>query len=496
VQASVPGRSVGATDVAQRILRSWREDARWHVSPAIDLAGYAFGWVFIALPAIFLIDTPGPTGLLIYFATGSLIDVHRHYTFSYVYLDGEVRRRYPVRFFLLPALCLVSWTQMPALARSMETVGAAEAGALAVWLWLAIQLAWQDQGGAFQWRATIPLFLGGISIAAALSSATAIVSSGWIWLSVGVSLSLLLHVLVASDDAGRTDGRAHRVFPVVALALVGAVVALSGGARFPASAPCDVLMLTFAVWQTFHVIMQKYGILRVYSARSGQPDKVPGWVDRLLVVSPGPAFVVWAGTSQLDTLAASLASGNEAVGSALVPLLRLLGEHSALLMAVGGAFWLAAIALFVEREWRVHRLRNGPRLGFALGTMLLYAAVFQLGLAKGYIVFASSHGLEYMVFIWAYQRRRYRDEATLRAASPLLRYPVALYLSFTAVVMGALFYANYSYQFPALEALPRTLFQEDVRDWLLWFTLYHGVLHFYYDGFLWKLRRPGLLSQI
>ena len=113
-----------------------------------------------------------------------------------------------------------------------------------------------------------------------------------------------------------------------------------------------------------------------------------------------------------------------------------------------------------------------------------------------YLVFASSHGLEYIVFIWAYQLRRYRDETARRETSPLLRHPLAFYLALTALVLGALFYANCSYQFPALASLPRVIFGEDAAQWLLWFTLYHGVLHFYFDGFLWKLRRPALLAHL
>jgi hypothetical protein len=69
-------------------------------------------------------------------------------------------------------------------------------------------------------------------------------------------------------------------------------------------------------------------------------------------------------------------------------------------------------------------------------------------------------------------------------------------MTLTVLVLGALFYANYSDNYPALAFLPRMIFHEDAHEWLLWFTLYHGILHFYYDGFLWKLRRPALLAHL
>jgi hypothetical protein len=499
VQMTVQG--AGLPHALQRVFAPAQGNSRWHVSPGIDVLGYAFGWVFIALPAVFLLDAPGYSRLLVYFAVGSLIDTHRHYTFSYLYLDREVRRRYPVRFLLLPALCLALWTRTPALAQSTEMIGASEAGAIVLWLWLTIHLAWQDQGGPFQWRTAMPLFLGGLAVASAASTALgATLGIGWTWLGAGLTVSLLLHLCVSRDDA-RVPGsaaRTHWVFPAVALSIAGLTgLEVLRAAQFPLRFPTSLLVLTFLTWQTYHVVMQKYGILRVYSAKSGCSKKVPAWVDRLLLLSAFPPFLVWTGHSEMYALTAGLANANEDMANLILSPLSLLGRHFGVLMKLTGAFWAAAVAIFLVHEWRVHRFGNGPRLWYATGTTLLYLAVFQLGLEKAYLVFASSHGLEYIVFIWGYQRRRYRDEAARRDASPiLLRHPVALYVTLTVLVLGAIFYANHTDEFPALASVPRMIFHVDVGEWLLWFTFYHGVLHFYFDGFLWKLRRPAMLAHI
>ena len=77
-----------------------------------------------------------------------------------------------------------------------------------------------------------------------------------------------------------------------------------------------------------------------------------------------------------------------------------------------------------------------------------------------------------------------------------MRHPALFYASLTAIVCGAAFYANYSFLFPAFSSLPRMAFDADVAEWMLWFNLYYGTLHFYFDGRLWKLRRPALRAQM
>jgi len=72
-----------------------------------------------------------------------------------------------------------------------------------------------------------------------------------------------------------------------------------------------------------------------------------------------------------------------------------------------------------------------------------------------------------MVFLWAYQRRRYSDQAARQLASRLLDHPIAFYVGFTAIVLLITFYAAYSYRFEVFASLPRVIFNETVGEWLL-----------------------------
>jgi len=467
----------------------------------VDGIGYAFGWVLVALPVFFVLGTWSTSAFLVFAATSLIIDLHRHYTLPYVYLDSHVRRSYPVRFLLLPAVCLALWSQTPDISRSPGVLGTPAVGAMLLWGVFVVQLVRQDRGGPFQYRVAIPIFLGAVG-AASLATIVlgTVVGSAWVWLGAAVVGSVALHVTVSRDVPGDplAGRRTHWLFPVAALFVALATSALPRAAlQLPSRAPASLLILTFTVWQTYHVLMQKYGIFRIYSAKSGQAAKVPGWVDRSFVLSVVPAYLIWAGSSQLGELEANLLRSGEDVARVLVPPLSFLGRHLPIFLGIAGAFAGFCIGAFLYHEWRVHRLRNAPRLVFAAGTLGLYAVLFPLGLLGSYVVFACSHAVEYIVFIWAFQRRRY-GTAELRAQvlSKLLRRPLAFYLGFTALVVGGIVFARYGAQIPVLSSLSGDVFGYSPLEWLGWYTLYQGVLHFYYDGFLWKLRKPSLRAQM
>ncbi len=500
------GMTASRSRARARVVSPAATPSNWHVSPAVDLLGYAFSWAFVAIPAFLVLPSEGYGALLVYAVTILLIDLHRHYTLPYVYLDGHVRQSYPVRFYVIPLLFLVLWTQTPGWASSYRVVGGSAGVAMAAWLWVSIQLVRQDRGGTFQRRVAIPMYLGGMALAAtatvaqgSLLSGGGALAQGWGWLAAAVGVSFALHRLVSQDEPGdaASGARTHWMFPVgtSVLALLTLIPAVRSS-ELPVRAPTSLLYLTFALWQTYHVLMQKYGILRIYSAKSGQSEKVPGWVDRLLIFSIVAPFLIWAGGSQLE-MVKLLLDRNADSAAVLIPPLSFLGRHFVGFMAVGCGFLAICVGVFAWYEWKVHGLRNAPRLWFALGTLGLYASLFPLGVVNAYVVFATGHAIEYMVFIWAFQRRRYASDGFQDVTlSRLLRRPLLFYLSFTLIITSVVLYGRYGTEIPGLQSLPATIFGETPRTWIIWYTLYQGVLHFYYDGFLWKLRRPALRAQM
>ncbi len=250
-----------------------------------------------------------------------------------------------------------------------------------------------------------------------------------------------------------------------------------------------------AMWNFWHTPMQKFGILRLYLAKSGLPPerRTPPWVDRLLVLCWFPLLFTYIG----PTYKALIFKYGGSVAPYTRPLIAFMERHSWLLLTPSILLVVGAIAAFLIYEWRANRLRSWPRLSMGLGTTLGFSALLWAHPVKAYIALAFSHAVEYMVFVWAFQRRRYSGpDAAPGVMRTLLRRPLAFYLvlgvGLSAVAMGEYFWARKVV--PGVE--PLRFGGLSVRQWFFYYAAYESMIHFYTDGFLWKMRSRAVQRAI
>lgn len=477
--------------------------ARWHVGPGVDVCAYALSWLWVLLPMALVGDDFEADYLAIYLLVLVITQVHRHYTMPYVFLDRQTYARFPLRFTLVPLVMLALWAGTPFFKRSGWSVDVFDWLAAVAWLLVLVKACTDERDGDGErglvaWVPTprqslLPLAL---LLAAALPSTRA-------WLDHGGTAWALL----AAASSAWIMERARRQRPEVALgwhwklpvavtglALVGLLTSDLGGVRtVPANSAISVAAVAAGAWTYWHVHMQKYGILRLYSAKSGNADKVPGWVDRLLIFGWLPLLVLWIGTYFRKLLFAMQPRARETIEPVLQGIDPFV--EPAMVFAVG--LVIVSLGLFVAYEWRCNRLRNAPRLWMALGTVGMYAAFLVLHPLKVYLAFAFSHAVEYMVFVWAYQRRRYRVPLPHRPLlGRVLTRPVLAYAVFT-LGLGAYFvlfkywgrYIAPGAQVPFFVGIPTS-------EWIFYWTIFQSFLHFYYDGFLWKMRRKSVRANL
>ena len=250
-----------------------------------------------------------------------------------------------------------------------------------------------------------------------------------------------------------------------------------------------------AAWNLWHVLMQKYGILRMYMAKSDLPAerRTPGWIDRLLIFAPLPLLVAWVGPESRDAVHRYFKSGRGFMPAIIDGLVALRPA----LLGLGGTLLLAALFLFVRAEWRGHRLTSRPRVGMALGTTLLACTFLVVDPIKAYLAYGLSHALEYTVFVWAFLRKRYRTPLAHRPLlGRMLRWPALFY---GAVILGlAAFYALSKwwsdYFFPGA---PEPIWAgTPAHRWVFYLAIFQSMTHFYFDGFLWKMRVPETRANL
>jgi hypothetical protein len=241
------------------------------------------------------------------------------------------------------------------------------------------------------------------------------------------------------------------------------------------------------LWNIWHTLSQKYGILRIYSAKADTTGDsfVPGWVDRLFVMGWLPLILAYL----VPRFAELVVHEFRVARSFVAPIVDWLSAVEVIAVPLSIAIAASSLAIFFSFEWRVHRLRNRPRLSMAIGTASLWACFFVLDPVKVYLSFAFSHGLEYMVFVWAYQRRRYAVDRTPQPwMARILEYPWIAYPLYTLTLAAAyILFQNWK-AFEIWDFPNKRFALMKVAQWVFYWGVFQSMLHFYYDGFLWKTR--------
>ncbi|TNE85501.1 MAG: hypothetical protein EP330_25800 [Deltaproteobacteria bacterium] len=475
----------------------------WHIAPGIDVLAYSFSWLWLLIPFWFF-GPKHPEDYLWYWILGNSFSTsHRHLTMPYVYFDRQVFGTQVGRFLVVPSLLLAgflfcglyrSW-KIPA---GFFDLTDALVGTMAVLLLL--------QWRRFDQLAKPSAPLLGALVAAPLTALAAL----WAWpagidhtshaLAFGVGLLGL--TLWQAREAGSTESAFARTgTPALsALLLLGAAWSAAGTAA--AVGPSERLRMVLVTggiaafagaWNIWHVYMQKYGILRMYAAKSGLPREkwVPGWVDRFLVFGWLPAYLMYLPTAARPLLAEHAPT----VSHWLLPILDRLDAIAVVGLPVAVAIGIASVASYFWHEYQAAGLSNPARNLMGLGTVLLALTFFFFDPFEAYVAYGFSHAVEYTVFVWAFQRRRYREPLAHRPLlGTLLAWPVVYYVGFTLLIGGA--YGFLEYGQGRLYDARLTVAGTPVRSWIFYWTVWQSMAHFYFDSFLWKMRLPEVRASL
>ncbi|MCA9521736.1 MAG: hypothetical protein KC609_12215 [Myxococcales bacterium] len=288
------------------------------------------------------------------------------------------------------------------------------------------------------------------------------------WVILAVLLVNYVHrhytfLLVYGDRAEfHKHKSAYVIWPLVAVAVTALSVQLSF---------FTVLAGISVAWTIYHTIAQKFGILRVYGGKAGYGKR---WIDLGFVWSGLLLVVLVVFARERTGILAQYAFGRRAI-QLLEPLLPILPW----LRDLAAALFAAFVGLFAVEEIRNRQRLSLGRVAFAISILALYA-LFLRSLITAYIVFGFSHALEYVVFVNAFVRSKYRrlPENHSPVARAVRRYWVVVP---TVTLLLALF----SYG--------------GLRWDAKWFGVYivgSSFLHFIYDGLIWKVRKPDVARPL
>jgi hypothetical protein len=236
-----------------------------------------------------------------------------------------------------------------------------------------------------------------------------------------------------------------------------------------------LVAIVAGLWNAEHTLMQRFGVTRIYGRKVGQDS---GTLERCLLVSWLVLAVVWIGSDPATPgRVARLPLGD--VNAASVDHLTTLRPFAAALVVPVLLLSLAFIVRWIGGEYaRARAGEANPAKWVYVGSTGVLFAWMLVDPVSGFIAYVGAHAIEYFVIVNHSLGTRYADGS----GGPL-----------GAAVRGqhgrTKFFAAYGV---ALGALIVVLLRTGNPDVYGFAVLWLGGLHVFYDGFIWKLRRPAV----
>ncbi|MEM6795805.1 MAG: tetratricopeptide repeat protein [Acidobacteriota bacterium] len=242
------------------------------------------------------------------------------------------------------------------------------------------------------------------------------------------------------------------------------------------------IMLVVYLWGVWHGLMQTYGFLRIYDSKVRSFGPLTARLDHMMCLAWFIGGVLLSPTRMQNLLSTFYKAGGPLIpGSAVTAL------QSAVTVGVA----LVTVAFFANMifNWT----KGTPPSPIKLMLMVTsfgfwwYANVSVENMLVGIALFEVFHDVQYLSIVWLFNRKRADQPGGL---NKLARFLFARSGALAGVYVGLVFaYGSLNY---VATGMP----METLKRALIGLLLASALLHFYYDGFIWKVReqetRKGL----
>jgi tetratricopeptide (TPR) repeat protein len=262
--------------------------------------------------------------------------------------------------------------------------------------------------------------------------------------------------------------RRYRFRFTVAPILLGAVCLIAAVNHL------HVLILVTVTWAVWHALMQTYGFLRIYSAKDASSSKLDRRLDW------GMCLLWFGGAILLNDQPLLLMTNRwyQCGGFGISP---------GFLETVQTLWWYALISVTAFWSFRqvVSLRRNAQSVSIKVLLMVTSVGFYWFAYAicesmlVGAAMFEIFHDVQYLTIVWLFNRRRVEQKAE-----------VGRFVSFVFRRSGALvgLYVGLVFAFGGTRLIEGALSAGTAKHLLTTFLATSGLLHFYYDGFIWKIR--------
>jgi Flp pilus assembly protein TadD len=242
-----------------------------------------------------------------------------------------------------------------------------------------------------------------------------------------------------------------------------------------------ILLIVF-FWGVWHGLMQTYGFCRIYDAKTGTFDPLTRRLDFAMCLTWFATAVALSPYRLGDTLETFYMCG----GPFIPPKLLHQGQQLFLYAAI--ALTVLFLAHFV-RTWISGRRASPVKLALLITSIGFwwYCNNLVANILVGIALFEVFHDVQYLSLVWIYNRNRVEKDSNIggfmrfvfRRSGSLIGLYVGLVLAY-----GSLSYINAHVGI------------ETVKRILTGVVTASTLLHFYYDGFIWKVRERSTRQSL
>lgn len=244
----------------------------------------------------------------------------------------------------------------------------------------------------------------------------------------------------------------------------------------------QAVQLVAMAWGIWHGMMQTYGFCRIYDAKASARAAARARVDLALCFAWFSAAVLLSPMRFRTLLDLYYESGGPVVPAAAVGAVR-----TAVVVALG----LVTI-IFLWRQWSDWRGARGASP--VKMTLLVSSIAFWWycnngvqNILVGIALFEVFHDVQYLAIVWIYNRSRVeRDESIRGFMRFVFRRSGALIGVYVGLVLA---YGSIAFTQSGVSA-------EWIRHLLIGVVTASALLHFYYDGFIWKVRETQTRAML
>src|SRR5437588_1552924 len=242
------------------------------------------------------------------------------------------------------------------------------------------------------------------------------------------------------------------------------------------------ILLVVFFWGVWHGLMQTYGFCRIYDAKTGAFDTLTRRLDFAMCLIWFATAVALSPYRLSDTLDTYYLCG----GPFIPPPVVQLGQNAIL----GAAIFVSVLfsAHFV-RTWIAGSRPNPVKLGLLVTSIAFwwYCNNLVSNILVGIALFEVFHDVQYLSLVWIYNRNRVEKDTNIggfmrfvfRRSGSLIGLYVGLVLAY-----GSVSYVN---AYIGMDTIKRILTGVVTASTLL---------HFYYDGFIWKVRERSTRQSL